>query len=53
MAKGQKHGNREVKKPKGTGKKVVAGSAVSPFQTPTKPLPTKAAQARRNSDTTS
>ena len=37
MAKGQKHGNREVKKPK-SAKKPVADASTSPFSSITKPL---------------
>lgn len=41
MAKGQKRGNREAKKPKAAVKKPVAGSAAAPYQLPTRPAPAK------------
>jgi hypothetical protein len=41
MAKGQKHGNREVKKPKATAKKPIAGAVAEPFQFPGKPAAAK------------
>jgi hypothetical protein len=43
MAKGQKRGNREVKKPKAAVKKPAAGSVASQYQLPTRPSPTKGA----------
>jgi len=39
MAKGQKRGNREVKKPKTAVKKPTAGTVASQYQLPTKPAP--------------
>ncbi len=41
MAKGQKRGNREVKKPKTAGKKPAPGATAAPYQFPAKPAPTK------------
>lgn len=38
MAKGQKRGNREVKKPKATVKKPTAGATSTPYQLPAKPV---------------
>ena len=43
MAKGQKRGNREVKKPKTAVKKPVAGTTASQYQLPVKPAPSKGA----------
>ena len=37
MAKGQKRGNREVKKPKTAVKKPTAGTVASQYQLPMKP----------------
>jgi len=41
MAKGQKRGNREVKKPKTAVKKPTAGTVASQYQLPTKPASRK------------
>ena len=41
MAKGQKRGNREVKKPKAAVKKPVAGARVSAYQLPGALAPSK------------
>jgi hypothetical protein len=38
MAKGQKRGNREAKKPKAAVKKLAAGTVMSPSPLPAKPL---------------
>jgi hypothetical protein len=43
MAKGQKRGNREAKKPKTAVKKPTAGTVASQYQLPIKPSPTKGA----------
>ena len=43
MAKGQKRGNREVKKPKAAVKKPAAGVAAPPYQLPLRPSPGKGA----------
>ncbi len=41
MAKGQKRGNREVKKPKAAGKKPASGAAATSYQLPVRPAPAK------------
>ena len=41
MSKGQKRGNREVKKPKTAVKKPVAGTVASQYQLPVKLAPAK------------
>jgi hypothetical protein len=41
MAKGQKRGNREAKKPKATVTKAAAGAVASQYQLPIKPAPPK------------
>lgn len=41
MAKGQKRGNREIKKPKLAAKKPVPGAPASPYQLPVRPAPAK------------
>ena len=41
MAKGQKRGNREVKKPKTAVKKPAAGTVASQYQLPIRPSPAK------------
>jgi hypothetical protein len=43
MAKGQKRGNREAKKPKTAVKKPAAGAIGSQYQLPMKPAPVKGA----------
>lgn len=41
MAKGQKRGNREVKKPKAAAKKPAAGAVAAQHHSPVKPAPSK------------
>jgi hypothetical protein len=41
MAKGQKRGNREAKKPKAAVKTAAAGTVAAQYQLPSKPSPTK------------